>query len=177
MENNPAQLLMDEHDVIVQLERTINAMDQLWLKDPQKYKDLVSKALYFFRAYSDGFHHAKEEEILFPELIDHPDFLLNEIIDELKEHHEMFREYTREIEEFSESNEFEKLQKVLKRYINDLLDHIAVENDELFSITENLFTDSQLENMFFRFKDIDLELGQDLKNDLEKIPTELRESL
>lgn len=177
MENNPAQFLMDEHDIIVQLERTINSMDQLWLKDPDKYKELVSKTLYFLRAYSDGFHHAKEEEILFPELIDHPDFLLNEIIDELIEHHEMFRDYTTEIEELNETNEFEKLQKVLKRYINDLLDHIAVENDELFSITENLFSDSQLENMYFRFKDIDLELGQDLKDELEKIPSEINKSL
>ncbi len=177
MGNNPAEMLMKEHSTIEQVESVIHSMDGLWEKDHEKYRAMVSKLLYFFREYSDVFHHRKEEEVLFPELINHPDFLLNEIIDELEEHHEMFREYTKEIEDLIESDELIKAHVLLKRYVNDLLDHIAVENDELFSIAENLFTDSQLENMYFRFKDIDLELGEDLKTELEQIPQDLRGEL
>lgn len=177
MENNPAEMLMNEHEIIQQVESIIHSMDGLWEHDPEKYRAMVSKLVYFFREYSDVFHHRKEEDILFPELVNHPDFLLNEIIVELEEHHEMFREYTQDIEDLIESDELVKAHLLLTKYVNDLLDHIAVENDELFSIAENLFTESQLENMYFRFKDIDLELGEDLKSELEKIPQDLKDKL
>lgn len=177
MEKNPAAMLMNEHAIIEQTEDIIHSMDGLWLKNHEKYRAMVSKLLYFFRAYSDLFHHRKEEEVLFPELNNHPDFLITEIIDELEDHHEMFREYTKEIEDLIERDELIKSHLLLKKYVHDLLDHIAVENDELFSITENLFTESQLENMYFRFKDIDLEIGEDLKSELEQIPQELKGKL
>ena len=177
MENEATKMLMLEHETIQQVESLVNSINLLWEKDATKYKEIVEKLLYFFREYSDRIHHIKEEEVLFPELIKHPDFLLNEIIDELEEHHEMFREYTKEIDDLIKINEYVKVQNTLKKYVNDLLDHIAVENDELFSISENLFTESQLENMYFLFKDVDMEIGEELKKELEKIPQELKNSL
>lgn len=177
MTNNPTKLLMDEHDIIYQVEKSIISMDLYWEKDEEKFKTLMSDLLHFFREYSDRFHHVKEEEILFPELINHPDFLLNEIIDELEEHHEMFREYTKEIEELLSENQFEKAYKILKKYLSDLLDHIAIENDELFSITENLFSEDQLEKMYFRFKDVDIELGEEEKVKLESFPKQFQSEI
>ena len=177
MENNPAEMLLDEHEIIKSVENTIYAMDLLWEKDPEKYKSLISRMLYFFKEYSDRFHHYKEEQILFPEMRNHPDFLLSEILDELEDHHKMFREYTAEIIDLMEQNQFEKAHAILKKYINNLLDHIAVENDELFSMAENLFSKNQFESIYFRCKDIDRELGEAYKKDLEKIPQELKEAL
>lgn len=177
MENNPAQLLMNEHEVIKQVEKTVYLLDFLWEKDAEKYKSFIAKIIYFLKEYSDKYHHHKEEEILFPELCNHPDFLLQEIIDELLEHHEMFREYTREIEEAIADNQFENAHTILKKYLENLLDHIAIENDELFIMAENLFSPNELEKLFFRFKDIDMELGEAIKTDLEKIPADIEKSL
>lgn len=175
--NNPSQMLMDEHTIIKKIENIINSMDLLWEKDNEKYKTLVSRMLYFFKEYSDRFHHYKEEQILFPEMRNHPDFKLSEIIDELEDHHVMFREYTQEINDLCQSNECAKSYQVLKKYIDNLLDHIAVEDDELFSMAENLFSSNEYEKLYFRFKDIDLELGEDFKKNLEKIPQELEDAL
>lgn len=177
MENNPAEMLMSEHDIIKRVETVIHSMDKLWEKDPEKYKAMVTRMLYFFKEYSDKFHHYKEEEVLFPEMRNHPDFVLDEIIEELEEHHVMFREYAKNIKESIENNELEKAHKILNKYISNLLDHIAIEDDELFSMAQSLFTEEQFEKLYFRFKDIDLELGEDFKKDLERIPKELEDSL
>lgn len=173
MENNASQMLIKEHKIIKGVEELIYAMDLLWEKDSEKYRTNVLKLLHFFKEYSDRFHHYKEEKVLFPEMRNHPDFLLNDIIDELEEHHRMFREYTQEIRVLIEDAQYVKVQGLLKIYINDLLDHIAVEDDELFSMAENLFSVTQYENIFYRFKDIDRELGEKLKEELEKLPQDM----
>ena len=177
MENNPAAMLINEHTIIKRVETIIHSMDKLWEKDSEKYKSMVSRLLYFFKEYSDKFHHYKEEEVLFPEMRNHPDFVLDEIIDELEDHHKMFRQYADEIKESVEMNQLEKAHAILKKYISNLLDHIAIEDDELFSMAESLFTEEQFKKLYFRFKDIDRELGEEFKEDLEKIPQELEDGL
>ncbi|NQU34797.1 MAG: hemerythrin domain-containing protein, partial [Bacteroidetes bacterium] len=131
-ENNPIQTLMDEHDLISSTEGIISKLDGTWLENEAKYAESIQKLLTFFKEYSDHFHHRKEEEVLFKELRDNPEFLLNDIVNELEEHHEMFRNTIKEIEQALENSDYEKVQLLCAGYINDLLDHIAVENDELF---------------------------------------------
>lgn len=176
-ENDPSQLLKDEHVIIKQVESTIYAIDGLWIKDPVKYSAMVTKMLHFFKEYSDRYHHQKEETILFKEMRDHPDFMLSEIIDELEDHHAAFRNYTREIAAQLMEYQFKKAQLILEKYIHQLLDHIAVEDDEFFSMAETLFGKAELEKLFFQFKDVDRELGEETKKELERIPEELRQAL
>ena len=175
--NDPSQLLKDEHKIIMQVESTIYAMDFLWEREPEKYTAMVSKLLRFFREYSDRFHHYKEESILFREMRNHPDFMLGEIIDELEEHHKAFRSYTSEITEFLEKKDFASSHKILKKYIHQLLDHIAIEDDEFFNMADQLFNEEEKEKLFFKFMDVDRELGESSKLELEKIPHELQEAI
>lgn len=170
---NASQLLMAEHDVIKNVEIVIIRIKSLWEKDPEKYKTILYQLIYFFKEYSDKYHHYKEEQVLFPEMINHPDFKLIEIIEELEDHHVMFREFTREISVLAEQNKFKESQSILEKYVDNLLDHIAIEDDELFNMAENLFTAKEYEKIYFRFKDIDAELGENKKNELEKTPAQL----
>jgi len=50
-----------------------------------------------------------------------------------------------------------------------LLDHIAAENEELFVLAENLMDEHQLETIYFKFVDVDMELGESRKKDFEKL--------
>lgn len=168
IKNNPIQTLMDEHEVISVTEELIQSLDKKWNSDSNSYTQKVEGLIYFFREYTDKFHHRKEEEVLFKKLKDNPDFLLDDIITELEEHHEMFRETVINIEEALSNEDFEKVQSLLSRYINNLLDHIAIENDELYSMAESLFNEGELENMYFLFEDIDRELGKERKQKLAK---------
>ena len=173
MENNPVKTLAAEHKVIERVEIVVNLLDRLWETEPVQYKEFITKLIRFFKDYSDIYHHQKEETVLFPELDAHPEFFLHAIIHELEAHHEAFRDSVKEIENALNQDEFVITHSILKQYINDLLDHIAVENEELFIMAENMFSVRELENMYFKFKDIDAELGEDIKTELENIPKEI----
>ena len=169
MNHNPVNVLLHEHDIIVSLLNKVNDLGK-HINNKEYYVEQMNNVLSFLKNYSDGYHHKKEEEILFPALQDHPDFHLSAMIDELNEHHESFREYTRDIEECIGEGNLEKAQTILEKYTSDLSDHIAIENDELFVLAENLFTEDELEKMYFHFQDSDMELGTSEKEEMEKFP-------
>ena len=173
MEHNPLTIMYGEHEIIKQAEEIIKNLDSVWETDTQKYVDTVTKLVDFFKEYADGYHHRKEEEVLFPAIKDHPDFVLQEIIDEFEEHHVGFREYAAEIREAISEEDYTHSYKILVRYINELLDHIAAENEELFVLAENLMDENQLETIYFKFMDIDMELGESRKKEYEKIISSL----
>lgn len=168
MEHNPIQIMLDEHEVICQTEEIIENLNKTWETDADKYTTTVATLIEFFREYADGFHHRKEEDVLFPAIKDHPDFVLQEIIEEFETHHEDFRAYTVEIENAISDGDFEKSYKELNNYLQDLLDHIGAENDELFPLAEGLMEEEDLKTIYFKFKDIDLELGEERKIELEQ---------
>ncbi|MCB0802522.1 MAG: hemerythrin domain-containing protein [Flavobacteriales bacterium] len=169
MKNNPIDVMLHEHEVICSTEAIIEGLDKSWEEEPEKYKSTVSTLLTFFREYADGYHHNKEEEVLFPAINDHPDFVLQEMVEEFETHHEDFREYSKVIEDAMAEEEFEESYKELNSYLQDLLDHIAAENEELFVLAESLLDESDLETIYFKFKDIDMELGEERKTELEKL--------
>lgn len=177
MENDPIQTMLNEHAVISSTEDIIRAIDGLWEKDVERFKEITIELVTFYREYADAYHHRKEEEVLFPAIKGHPDFVLQEIIDEFEQHHEDFRDYSTEILEALYAENYEKVYSEMKRYIEDLLDHIGAENDELFVLAESLMEADDLETIFFKFKDIDMELGEDRKKELEKGMANLVESV
>ncbi len=164
--HNPIQLLIDEHDIISTTEAVVQSLHGSWENNAGEYAEKVRHLVIFFREYSDQFHHHKEEEVLFRKLKQHPDFLLKDILSELEQHHEMFRESVAEIEDAVKEEEWPRVQKLLERYMNELLDHIAVENDELFSMAESIFSPEELEHIYFLFEDIDRDLGLERKRAL-----------
>ncbi len=168
MENNPIEVMYAEHDIIIKAENIIDKSNNRWEENEQGYVDIVNQLVKFFREYADGYHHRKEEDVLFPAISDHPDFVLQEIIEEFEQHHEDFRDYTKEIVEAIEGKDYPKSHELLREYISDLLDHIAAENEELFVLAESLLDEGELETIFFKFKDIDMELGEERKAEFEK---------
>lgn len=164
--HNPIQVLLNEHDIIGTAEDIVRSLRNSWEKNAEAYAEKVRRLLAFFREYSDQFHHHKEEAVLFKKLRENPDFLLNDIIEELEQHHEMFRECVAEIETSVQQQDWTTTQRLLEGYMNDLLDHIAVENDELFSMAESVFSRDELEHIYFLFEDIDRDLGLERKRQL-----------
>jgi hemerythrin-like domain-containing protein len=175
--HNPFNILIQEHSVISSVSTSVNELEQVLKSSPEKFEETLNLLLKFFRDYSDKYHHHKEELILFPAMNNHPDFMQQDIIHELEEHHENFREQLSEIDAALKTKEYVQALKILKVYVNDLLDHIAIENDELFIMAESLFSENEMERMYFQYKDIDNELGETAKGALEKIPALIEESV
>ncbi|MBI3141220.1 MAG: hemerythrin domain-containing protein [Bacteroidetes bacterium] len=173
--NNPLDIMYAEHEVVMKAEKIVDGLKGLWETDPSRFESTARQLVGFFREYADGYHHRKEEEILFPAIMDHPDFVLHGIIEEFETHHEDFREYAREIMEALDDKDYPRAMKVLERYTGDLLDHIAAENDELFVLAENLLDPQLLETLYFKFQDVDMELGQERKAAFEAMIDKLME--
>ncbi len=169
--------MLDEHEIISSAEEIIKKLDHYWDTNEEGFVKHVHSLIGFFREYSDQYHHYKEEQVLFPDLENLDDFVVNSLVSELKEHHEMFREYTLSIEQFTSEKQFSKAYAILCTYMDELLDHIAAENDELFVMAESLLSEAELETMYFKFKDIDLELGESRKVDLCRLLNSIEEDI
>jgi hemerythrin-like domain-containing protein len=174
MPNDPMQLLLGEHEVISRAKEVIDAMDQVWTSSEDAYQEALREVISFFVKYGDGFHHQKEEMALFPVLRNHPDFYAQDMLEELQDHHQTFRDHIAKMQLALTEKKYEVAQSRLRVYFNELLDHIAVENDELFVMAGSLLSETELERMYFRFKDIDRELGEDLKKKLEETLTRVK---
>lgn len=172
-ENNPIAVLISEHDVISSAEKIIDSLDRLWENDAEIYSAKVKTLLSFFREYGDKFHHHKEEEVLFKELKSKPEFFLTDLVDELENHHSQFRELLNEVESKIDAQEWSKSFSLLNEYFQDLLDHISVENTELFSMVETTFDEDELTRIYFLFEDIDRDLGVDSKEHFVKLISDL----
>ena len=160
MTSQAIEHLMQEHELISSTGDAIRRLNGTWNNDPEAYANAVRRLLRFFREYSDQVHHHKEEQILFPMLMDHPQFTMHEIVSELEDHHVQFREHTQAIEDALDAGDHAKAQRTLEHYHRELLDHIAAENDELFIMAEQLFSEQELETLYHRFLDFDAEHGE-----------------
>ena len=171
------KVLFDEHEIIVNAIDTARQAKSLIEKDDVAYGKLIHQLIDFFRNYADKYHHFKEEEILFPEMAKRNDLLADGVIKEMFENHEDFREMIRNIESSLDEKKYSEAQQRLEKYTEALLDHIAVENDEVFQTAESIFSEEELEKIYFRFEDCDRELGNAKKEELKELADTLRKNL
>lgn len=167
--DNALKILYNEHEVIVKaIDIAVNAKELIGRND-EEYEYIISGLVRFFRLYADQYHHHKEEEILFPEMAKRNELMADNIIKEMFINHEDFRELLCAIETDIHTKDYNNAAKKIEQYSEALLNHISVENDELFPAACSLFNEEELENIGFRFADLDRELGETKKEELRKL--------
>ncbi len=169
--------MLEEHEIISSAEKSILLLDRYWEKDEKDFVKHVHSLISFFREYGDKYHHFKEEQVLFPVLENHIDFTMHPLISELNGHHEIFREYILTIEELLNTGQFKKAYTTLCLYLDELLDHIGAEDDELFVMAVSLLSVDELDSIYFKFRDIDLDLGEERKVQLCKLLQEIEREI
>ncbi|MBC8266681.1 MAG: hemerythrin domain-containing protein [Flavobacteriales bacterium] len=168
------KILYDEHEVIISAVEMIESSESLLNDDPEKWKVFCKKMIYFFRNYADKYHHHKEEQLLFPKISQENEVMGMNIIAEMLENHNDFRDYLSEIEECLNSDISKAFLKI-SDYCEHLSDHISVENEELFISVETLLSENDLETMMYQFQDIDRDLGEVKKKELEESLEEIKQ--
>lgn len=176
MQSSLSELFIAEHDVILEAGNLVSLNANLWKSSPAEYKKRVNELLDFFTVYADKFHHYKEEEILFPAIIKRSETTGAGIVQELNEHHEEFRHLMQQIRAALYIDDFASVQKFLDSYISQLKDHIAVENDELFPMADDIFSQDELDKLYYQCIDKDNELGISNKEDLENLVKNLNKN-
>ena len=167
------EVLFNEHEIIKSIIDYREKITAIAISDPHKYKKIIIELVSFFRNYADKFHHYKEEKLLFPLMCERNEILKESIVEEMLDNHQDFRSLVKSIELAAESGNHEESSRLLFRYTEMLLDHIAVEDEELFRMAETLFNESELEKLYYDFEDIDRELGYDKKKVYESLKNAL----
>jgi hemerythrin-like domain-containing protein len=159
------QQLYDEHETIMlAIDRLRSVLE---LQDLASQSEELRTLIAFFREYADGYHHQKEEEVLFPALLQiNP--AIEMLTESLAEHHGLFREAVSTAVAAIENEDWETTRATLDKYASDLVDHISAENDELFVAADDMLSESEKERIHYQFLDCDRALGVDRKHLFEE---------
>ena len=68
MNDTASDVLRSEHRLILQVTETLEAVLDDWAAGDPPEPDRLADCVTFFRLFADACHHAKEEDLLFPEM-------------------------------------------------------------------------------------------------------------
>mgnify|MGYP001616597094 CR=1 FL=1 len=169
MASKATDILYCEHDVILDALDAADRIGVLLGKNDEEFLRRAESLLKFFREYGDQYHHKKEEEYLFPEMMKKNELIGEGILAEMLENHSDFREMLARTEKCLKSNLLVEANEIILKYSQALRDHIAVENDEVFQMAETLLTEEECVKLGHRFDDADRELGLERKEELVEL--------
>jgi hemerythrin-like domain-containing protein len=144
MAEDVTRVMMDEHQLILRMitlvEKNTALLEQGRFRNWQFYLDAVD----FIRNYADRFHHAKEEDVLFVELIENGMPEKSSPIEAMLMEHDQGRGHVRAIEEAAQKaldGEIGQATIIIenaKGYASLLRGHIQKEDDILYPLAERV---------------------------------------
>ncbi len=153
MKTNVTQVMVDEHKLILRMitlvEKNTALLEQGKFRNWQFYLDAVD----FIRNYADRFHHAKEEDVLFMELIKNGMPEKQSPIEAMHMEHDAGRAHVRAIDEAAqkamegEIGQAEIIAEHAKGYAELLRGHIEKEDDILYPLAERVLPEEVRERM------------------------------
>lgn len=153
MKTDVTQVMVDEHKLILRMialvEKNTELLDQGKFRDWQFYLDAVD----FIRNYADRFHHAKEEDVLFVELIENGMPEKQSPIEAMHLEHDQGRAHVRAIEDAAqkalagEPGQAKLISEHAKGYAELLRGHIEKEDDILYPLAERVLPEEVRKRM------------------------------
>lgn len=157
----PIRILRDEHDEILRgLEALEACTHKLYDRQPVPPKNLEA-FIEFFKLFADKKHHGKEEDLLFPAMIDHGFSREVGPIHCMLADHENNRALTRQMVEAAAQYRAGDKEAGLRfagtatQYIQVLREHIQKENLVLFSMAENCIPTDEEPELLAKFNNVD----------------------
>lgn len=148
----PMKMLVDEHVLIKRLLALIPSMTAK-IRLPEHRQDVLN-AVDFIRNFADRFHHAKEEDLLFPQ------FETDQaIIQVMLADHTTGRNLIKEILEALETNDRNVIVQNLNSYRELLTEHIKKEDEILFPWMDRNLDTSHVGKLYSEFRTTDAKLA------------------
>jgi len=159
-----ATLNLEEDHVYIQ--RLIDVMEHLTNQRVPMIEP-VGEIVDLIRKFADGKHHAKEEKLLFPLMVEKGFSTTQGPIAVMLSDHVQGREYVRQIAEgiisFRKGENSSRAQIIdgMKGYIELLRGHIYKENNILFRMADNVMDQEEQLQLLSEFKNIDQGAGDE----------------
>lgn len=153
MTTNVTQVMSDEHQLILRMialvEQNTARMEQGSFRNWQFFLDAVD----FIRNYADRFHHAKEEDVLFVELVHNGMPEKNSPIEAMHMEHDQGRAFVRSLETAAqralngEEGQLPVIAENARGYATLLRGHIDKEDQILYPLAERVLPAEVRERM------------------------------
>ncbi|MFZ4396343.1 MAG: hemerythrin domain-containing protein [Kiritimatiellia bacterium] len=151
----PLRELVEEHTVI---KRAIAMLPVLAASLSAGVNDVsrrqVQELLAFVRNFADRFHHAKEEDLLFPLFED-----AGEIITSMRAEHEVGRDHVRAASAALAAADAVTVATHLQAYATLLMEHIRKEDEILYPWMDRALNDTQIGRLFAAFREVETRFG------------------
>ena len=158
-------ILVYEHTLIQQFLDNLSMAAEKLEAGERPPREFFEKAIEFARNFTDKFHHFKEEHVIFAQLAQRKDGVLDGQIDSLRHQHERGRNHIIEISDsldgYARGNEIHTstLLENLSAYISLLRRHIHEEEDNFYKIVKKEFSENELEGILEVFYKEDKRTG------------------
>lgn len=156
--NNPIQILLDEHTVLLKAVELSNILQKT--EDDTSYRNLLHDVILFFRNFTEIYHHPKEELYLYPLLRNRSENMNEKFIKEICDNHEDFKSLMADTENFYVSYQFKMLRSAFAAYLKLMKEHILRENSIVLSVAEQMLTQEELKSIAQHFKELDEKNGE-----------------
>ncbi len=120
----------------------------------------------FIKNYADGYHHAKEEDILFKSMLEDGENMHCNPIPVMLHEHDEGRRYIKNLEEGIANADNEQILTNARGYCFLLQDHIYKEDNILYPMAEEALSEEQKEVIQTKYKQVNDELFS--ASDLQK---------
>jgi hemerythrin-like domain-containing protein len=178
----PLEYLVKEHRLIAKAVKVTEAFrDEITSGSPirpRRYWWLID----FWSTYADIVHHGKEEQWLFPMILEHePSSEFGETIDKLVEEHMYLLAYIAELRRFArpmftgDRPARERVIQCLDNYIELIQPHIKLEDEELFPMTKDLLSEAEMDEIAKEFKAMDTRTGTKVQSYYSDLVDKLKE--
>ncbi|MEE9369280.1 MAG: hemerythrin domain-containing protein [Pontiella sp.] len=157
MATDVTQVMMDEHQLILRMITLVEKHTQLVEQGSFSDWKFYLEAVDFIRNYADRFHHAKEEDVLFVELVENGMPEKSSPIEAMLMEHDQGRAFVKGMEnaalEFLDGNlQFTgELVKNAKGYAVLLRGHIDKEDNILYPLAERILPDQVRDRMLLAY--------------------------
>jgi hemerythrin-like domain-containing protein len=165
--NTATDNLKNDHVHILKL---TEVMEQIAQSPEPDIKDLET-IVDLIKNYADGFHHAKEENLLFP-LLGKKGFPSEQgPVGVMLHDHETGRNYTRGMSENinlykkGDKASLSKIRENMLGYVTLLRSHIEKENNILFRMADNVLNNDEQQSLLNQFKKVENEMGNKVIQD------------
>ncbi len=165
--NTPIDMLVEEHDVIERMLTILNKAADLLESGEDFPAEFFLNAVDFIRHFADKCHHAKEEDVLFKLMGKRGIPAEGGPIGQMLTEHSYARQYTSRLETAAQRYQQgsqaakEDIIENARAYAQLLSSHIFKENNILYPMAGQVFTDQDHEYLHQEFERVESEISGD----------------
>lgn len=181
MTPDPIAILIDEHKMIIRVVEALRVFAENMEDGWEVEEDTLNEIIEFMRLFAQKWHHAKEEDVLFPALIKRGVPATGCPLIHLKNEHKKSNDYvanlvhSMEIHRMSSVEGWADVIQGLKNLYSHYPNHIWKEENMLFPMANRILTIEDLQRLMVGFERIDGQHGQKLHDRLESFALKIED--